>query len=142
MGRGKSWAALISIMMAAGCAQQGISPDSDGRVSLSDGDYTLTLTAGNMRAECQSRLPDGKQQHFSVVDGVVKQERLPYIQVRSGDINIDGENFSAVMTGPVFVRSKLVITLEGQTIDDGFEGVYRASAGFEPCNGKFELIRA
>ena len=133
---------IILIMLLAGCAQQSVTEAPDGREPLADGHYRLVLTAGGGHGECQRHFPEGKQQAFSVVDGSVEQERSPFIRVRSRHIKIYGDTFSAAMTGPFVVQSKIAMTFEGRRIDNGFQGDYKASTGFDSCSGKFQLTRS
>lgn len=133
---------IILIMLLAGCAQQSVSEAPDGREPLADGDYMLVLSAGGGHGECQRHFPEGKQQAFSIVGGTVEQERSPFIRVRSRNIKIYGDNFSASMTGPFVVQSKIAMSFEGRRIESGFQGNYRASTGFDSCSGKFQLTRS
>ncbi len=137
-----TWLRIMLLLTIAGCAQQSFTPESDGREPLPDGDYNLVLSSGGGHGECQRHFPEGRQQAFSIVNGVVKQERAPFIRVRSRDIKIYGDTMSATMTGPFVVQSKIAITLEGRRIDNGFQGNYKASTGFDFCRGKFQLTHA
>jgi hypothetical protein len=138
----KSSLPIILIMLFAGCAQQSVTEAPDGREALPDGDYKLVLSAGGGHGECQRHFPEGRQQAFSVVGGTVEQEKSPFIRVRSRGIKIYGDAFSASMTGPFVVQSKIAMTFEGRRIDNGFQGDYKASTGFDSCSGKFQLTRS
>ena len=129
---------LLAIL--TGCAEPSFTPAPDGSETLADGDYTLTLSAGGGHGVCQQYFPEGKEQKFSVEDGVVKQERNPFIRVRSRDIRIYGDDFKASVQGPHVVQSKVAMTFEGKRIANGFQGNYKASTGFDTCNGKFQLV--
>jgi hypothetical protein len=133
---------IILIMLLAGCAQQSVSEVTDGRESLPDGDYVLVLSSRGGHGECQRHFPEGKQHAFSVVNGSVEQERSPIIRVKSSDIKIYGDTFSATMLGPYAVQGKVAISFEGHRMDGGFQGDYRASPGFDVCTGKFQLTRS
>ena len=131
--------ALLALLTA--CAQPAFQQAADGREPLPDGNYVLTLSSGTGHSVCAQYFPEGRQQAFSVEGGVVKQERAPFIRVRSGDIRIYGDEFSANLQGPFIVQSKVAMNFTGRRIEAGFQGGYTASTGFDTCKGKFQLKR-
>lgn len=137
----KLWQPIALLLFTLGCAQQSITEAPDNRELLADGEYSLVLSAGGGHGECQRHFPEGREQKFSVVDGVVKQERSPFIKLQSRSIKIYGDEFSASGTGPFVVQSKIAMSFEGRRIEGGFQGDYKASTGFDSCSGQFQLTR-
>ena len=115
-----------------------VQEDSD---QLADGRYVLILGKGVGHAYCAPPFHEGKQQAFSVVNGAVKQEPSPFIWVRSRDIRIEGDMFSANFVGPFGQGRRFPMRLKGDRIDNGFQGTYIASKGYGGCNGDFQLLR-
>jgi hypothetical protein len=85
--------------------------------------------------------PEGKQQAFSVENSAVKQEPSPFIRVRSRDIRIYGEEFSATFVGPYILQGRSAMRFKGRRIDNGFQGTYIAPAASDICKGDFQLLR-
>lgn len=113
----------------------------EGSDQLADGRYVLILSNAIGNSNCVAPFPDGKQQAFSVENSAVKQEPSPFIRVRSRDIRIYGEEFSATFVGPYILQGRPAMRFKGRRIDNGFQGTYIAPVASDACMGDFQLLR-
>jgi hypothetical protein len=113
----------------------------EGSDQLADGRYVLILSKAIGNSNCMSPFPEGKQQAFSVENSAVKQGPSPFIRVRSRDIRIYGEEFSATFVGPYILQGRPAMRFKGRRIDNGFQGTYIAPVASDACMGDFQLLR-